>query len=74
MPAPLRYALDVALVAWVAAWIAVGVSVAHQVEGLTRLSDTVSNVSAPAVNALADASASAARAPTALKTHQWMST
>lgn len=41
---PLRYLLDLALVVWVGAWIVAGVSVSRQVEGLTHLSDTVTNV------------------------------
>jgi hypothetical protein len=37
-------AIDVVLVVWTLAWVLVGVRVAHEVEGLTHLSDTVVDV------------------------------
>ncbi len=41
---PARVALDVALVLWSVAWIWVGVTVALEIRGLARLSDTVGAV------------------------------
>ena len=43
-PGPARGALDVALILWTAAWIWVGVTVALEIRGLARLSDTVGAV------------------------------
>lgn len=43
-PGPVRVALDVALIVWTAAWIWVGVTVALEIRGLARLSDTVGAV------------------------------
>jgi hypothetical protein len=43
-PGPARVALDVALVLWTAAWIWVGVTVALEIRGLARLSDTAGAV------------------------------
>ncbi len=36
--------VDVLLMIWAVAWVAVGVQVAHEVDGLSRLSDTVATV------------------------------
>jgi hypothetical protein len=54
--------VDVVLVVWSVAWVLVGVRVAHEVEGLTRLSDTVVKVG-EAVDASGQAIESLASVP-----------
>jgi hypothetical protein len=50
-------AIDVILILWTAAWVTMGVRVSQEVEGLTRLSDTV-----VAVGQAVDSSGQARRA------------